>query len=143
MAERDLWSQPFHWGDPTRVGMGFDEYAGTGGSGNGRTQGPTEPPDPWDVPHTFQEGPRAESGMAVGGWVPFANYLNTQANRDIHTITPASSAPDTPLEKSPITPLGPPGGGPHGGGGSPLVGGPGLGGYYGQLSQQYLTGKRQ
>ena len=107
------------------------------------------------------ESARAASGVAVGSWVPFANYLNTQAAPRSpqfagHLGEPPpgdtlgqGEAPDQRLD--PIKPL------PRGGSlttqtpvelkaqapNQGLVAGPGLGGYYGQLSQQYLTGKRQ
>lgn len=91
------------------------------------------------------------SGVAVGSWVPFANYLNTQAPQMTRNLRrDPAPAPELGPEGGPGGPPKPQGtpvdqttATPQGGGGNGLVAGPGLGGFYGQLSQQYLTGKRQ
>ena len=96
------------------------------------------------APVSYDQGVHPESGVAVGGWVPFANYLNTQSNQGAKVAQPPRSVPGLPPapKDDPGADQRAPGQGqPDAGNG--LAAGPGLGGYYGQLSQQYLTGKRQ
>jgi len=87
----------------------------------------------------YDQGLHPQSGIAVGGWVPFANYLNTQSNRGVQVDQPKEEAPQEQTDPGPAKTPGP---GAPGTSTPGLVGGPGLGGYYGQLSQQYLTGRR-
>lgn len=132
----------------------LDDPSGQRGTpGPGQGPGPNQPGIGGGTvagPQQYQQGPtRPGTGVAVGSWVPFANYLATQFQSGADPEDSGSwkgPPPKSPGGPEPVSPTGdgPPSGGLPGGGVSPgLVAGPGLGGYYGQLSQQYLTGKRQ
>ena len=127
------------------------------GSGNPWTTGPGGGPGggpaSWNAPGVPD---RPGSGIAVGGWVPFANYLNTQDQLHYGASSDPTQSGQSGQPKQPIDPGAPNAPGPSAPGPNTpgprapgpdtapgLVAGPGLGGYYGQLSQQYLTGKRQ